>query len=48
MLANILKNECKGILIQQIMVPKDKFKEITTPFYFYDTKLLQKTLVAIN
>ena len=48
MLANILKNECKGILIQQIMFPKDKFKEITTPFYFYDTKLLQKTLDAIN
>ena len=30
------------------MFPKDKFKEITTPFYFYDTQLLQKTLDAIN
>ncbi len=30
------------------MFPKDKFKEITTPFYFYDLQLLQETLDAIN
>lgn len=30
------------------MFSKDKFKEITTPFYFYDLQLLQETLDAIN
>ncbi len=30
------------------MFPKDKFKEITTPFYFYDLQLLQETLDAIK
>lgn len=30
------------------MFPIDKFKEITTPFYFYDLRLLQETLDAIK
>ena len=30
------------------MYPTDKFKELTTPFYFYDIPLLQATLDAIN
>ena len=28
--------------------PTDKFKDIRTPFYYYDTDLLRKTLKAIN
>lgn len=28
--------------------PVDKFKQIETPFYYYDTNLLRKTLQAIN
>lgn len=28
--------------------PLDKFKETDTPFYYYDTDLLRKTLRAIN
>jgi diaminopimelate decarboxylase len=30
------------------MYPIEKLKEITTPFYYYDTQLLQETLDAIN
>ena len=28
--------------------PVDKFKEIQTPFYYYNTDLLKATLSAIN
>ncbi len=30
------------------MFPVEKFKDLETPFYFYDTKLLRKTLSAIR
>ena len=28
--------------------PVDKFKELKTPFYYYDTELLRKTLRIMN
>jgi diaminopimelate decarboxylase len=28
--------------------PIDKFERVQTPFYYYDTKLLRRTLQAIN
>ena len=28
--------------------PIDKFRELETPFYYYDTKVLRDTLNAIN
>ena len=28
--------------------PIDKFRELRTPFYYYDTKVLRDTLTAIN
>ena len=28
--------------------PIDKFRELRTPFYYYDTKVLRDTLSAIN
>ena len=28
--------------------PIDKFRELRTPFYYYDTKVLRDTLIAVN
>lgn len=28
--------------------PIDKFRELRTPFYYYDTKVLRDTLDAVN
>src|SRR5574344_266494 len=39
---NITQHNMKGIF------PIDKFREIRTPFYYYDTNLLRKTLKEIN
>ena len=28
--------------------PIDKFRELETPFYYYDTQVLRDTLAAVN
>ena len=39
---NTTQDRCKKIF------PTDKFKDIETPFYYYDSDLLHETLEKIN